>query len=97
MAPTIATAGTTVDTCEKEIRMRLQMEITEQQSAHLENLIQNTGLSTKKDLFNNALTLLSWAIDEVRNGNTIAAVNEEQKLYRELNMPVLSHVRRPTS
>jgi len=77
--------------------MRLQMEITEQQSAHLENLIQNTGLSTKKDLFNNALTLLSWAIDEVRNGNTIAAVNEEQKLYRELNMPVLSHVRRPTS
>jgi hypothetical protein len=48
--------------------MRLQIEITEQQSTYLEYLIQNTGLSTKKELFNNALTLLSRAIEEVGNG-----------------------------
>jgi len=72
--------------------MRLQIEVTEQQDRHILSLIEEAGLATKKDLFNNALTLLSWAIEEVGNGNTIASVNEAQQRYRELQMPILSHV-----
>lgn len=56
--------------------------------------MEQTGLTTKKDLFNNALTLLSWAIEEVANGNTIASVNEEENRYRVLQMPILTHVAR---
>jgi len=36
--------------------------------------------------------LPSWAIEEVGEGNTIASINEEGQPYRELHMPVLSHV-----
>jgi hypothetical protein len=74
--------------------MRLQIEVTEDQDRHIQSLMEQTGLATKKDLFNNALTLLSWAIEEVANGNTIASVNEEENRYRVLQMPILTHVAR---
>jgi hypothetical protein len=72
--------------------MRLQIDVSDEQDRHIQKLMAETGLSTKKDLFNNALTLLSWAIEEVANGNTIASVNEEQQRYRELHMPALTTV-----
>jgi hypothetical protein len=74
--------------------MRLQIEVTEEQDRHIQVLLEEAGLTTKKDLFNNALTLLSWAIEEVGTGNTIASVNEDQQRYRELHMPILNHVAR---
>jgi hypothetical protein len=72
--------------------MRLQIDVTEDQERHIQRLMEETGLSTKKDLFNNALTLLSWAVEEVGSGNTVASVNEEQQRYRELQMPALTNV-----
>lgn len=72
--------------------MRLQIDVTDDQDRHIQKLMEETGLSTKKDLFNNALTLLSWAVEEVAGGNTIASVNEEQQRYRELHMPALTNV-----
>ena len=72
--------------------MRLQIEITEDQDQHIQSLMEQAGLPTKKDLFNNALSLFSWAIEEVANGNSIASVNEEKGRYRELQMPALNHV-----
>ena len=55
--------------------MRLQIEITEDQNRHILKLMDEAGLSTKKDLFNYALSLFFWAIEEVGNGNTIASIN----------------------
>jgi hypothetical protein len=72
--------------------MRLQIEVTEEQDRHIQNLMEEAGLTTKKELFNNALTLLSWAMEEIATGNTIASVNETQQRYRELHMPALNHV-----
>jgi hypothetical protein len=72
--------------------MRLQIEVTKEQDKHIQSLMEQTGLSTKKDLFNNALTLLSWTIEEVANGNTIASVNEKNQRYRVLQMPIFTHV-----
>jgi hypothetical protein len=45
---------------------------------------------TKKDFFNNALTLFKWAIEERRAGRQIASLDGE--LYRELRMPALDSV-----
>ena len=69
--------------------MRLQIEITEDQNRHILKLMDEAGLSIKKDLFNYALSLFFWAIEEVGNGNMIASVNEEHNRYRELQMPAL--------
>ena len=70
---------------------RIQFEMPEDKARELDVLMQETGVQSKKELFNNALTLLKWAIKETRNGNSIAAVDEKHGKYRELQMPILSH------
>jgi hypothetical protein len=71
---------------------RLQIDIKEQKVKVIEELMDQCGFSTKKDLFNNALTLFQWAVGEKRQGHTIASINEETKKYRELQMPALNEV-----
>ncbi len=71
---------------------RLNLEISESQMDSLRVLEKRTGVSSMKDLVNNALTLLDWAVQETAKGNEIASVNEEQSAYRVMVMPVLNHV-----
>lgn len=69
---------------------RIQIDVSPQKLAELEELMRLCGISTKKDLINNALTLLQWAVRQVRNGRTIASIDEKEGRYRELEMPILS-------
>jgi len=71
--------------------MKIELEISKDTERALESLRRATGLTTDKDLFNNALTILDWAIEEVRKGHSIAAVDKTRKQYRELRMSVLEH------
>ncbi len=72
---------------------RIQFELSEDRNKELEALMEKTGTRTKKDLFNNALTLLEWAVKEKRTGRIIASVDERGKKYKEIVMPVLENVR----
>lgn len=72
--------------------VRIQFELSAARVKELEALMREIGVSTRKDLFNNALTLLEWAVKERRAGNSIASVDEHNKRYKELVMPVLSTV-----
>ena len=72
---------------------RLQIDVTDEHLRELEALMERAGVSTKKDLFNNAVTLLAWALDEVRKGHTIASINESEQKYRELQMPIFNAAR----
>jgi hypothetical protein len=74
--------------------MRLNFEFTEEQVKDLKALQEKTGTDTMKDLFNDALIMLEWAVDETANGNDIAAINEENDRYRVLITPVLQRVAR---
>jgi len=58
----------------------------------LEQLMEDCGLATKKDVVNNALTLFQWAVDEKKRGNAIAALDQQKEVYRELQMPALNSV-----
>ena len=71
---------------------RIQFELSDDKVAELEKLMAESGIKTKKELFNNALTLLEWAIKERKAGKTIASVDEKANRYKELLMPVLSAV-----
>jgi hypothetical protein len=51
--------------------------------AELDRLTEETRLSTRKDLFDNALTLFMWAVKAKRAGRIIASVDERQNI-REL-------------
>jgi hypothetical protein len=83
-----------VETVAGDFRMpRLQIDIAEQKLKTIESLMHECGFATKKDLFNNALTLFQWAVGEKRRGHTIASIDEKSKRYRELQMPALNDVK----
>jgi hypothetical protein len=74
--------------------MRMNFEFSEERIQDLQQLREDIGAESMKDLANNAFTLLEWAVNETKNGNEIAAVNEKEKVYRVLIMPLLRNVAR---
>jgi hypothetical protein len=72
--------------------MRIQLELSESQIRDLKSLMKETEVDTYKELFNNALTLFQWAVDEIKSGNEIASVNEERERYKVLVMHALERI-----
>ncbi len=71
--------------------MRIQIELDEQGVAIVNKVRDMTGISTYKDLFNNAITLLDWAARQAYKGLAIAAADEQKQQYRELEIPALQY------
>jgi metal-responsive CopG/Arc/MetJ family transcriptional regulator len=71
--------------------VRIQLDLPEDQVAELDRLMEETRLSTRKDLFNNALTLFMWAVKARRAGRIIASVDDRQNI-RELVMPSIENI-----
>lgn len=69
---------------------RVQLDLPVERVEQLDRLAGEAGFSTRKDLFNNALALLQWAVKEARRGRAIASVDEANDRFTELNMPFLS-------
>jgi hypothetical protein len=69
--------------------MIIQLELPDSRVPELEDLMEKTGLATRKDLLNDALGLFKWAVRERRAGRTIASVDEKNDRYKELSMPSL--------
>ena len=72
--------------------VRIQLELPEEQVQALDRLMETINLRTRKDLFNNALTLLEWAVKEKRAGRSIASIDDGTKRIKELLMPILESV-----
>jgi hypothetical protein len=77
---------------EEMITKRFQVEIGEEQMDELKRLMELAGISTNRDLFNNALTLFKWAARVKQQGLAICSVDSESKTIRELEMPVLDTI-----
>ena len=71
--------------------MRVQIAMDEVGVGRLAWIKRQTGCSTLKEVFNNAITLLLWAVRQRMAGLTIAAIDEEKDEFRELQMPALDH------
>jgi hypothetical protein len=74
--------------------MRMNFEFPEDRIQDLKQLQGDTGAESMKELVNNAFTILEWAVNEIKNGNEIAAVSEKDKTYRVLVMPLLQRIGR---
>jgi hypothetical protein len=72
--------------------MRLNFEFSEEQINDLKAFQQKTGTASMKDLFNSAMSILEWTVDETIKGNEIASINEDDKNYRVLVTPILQRV-----
>jgi hypothetical protein len=72
--------------------MRIQLELPETQVQELKKLMAEAAMDTYKDLFNQALSAFEWILTEVKNGRSIASVDEQNQTYRVLVMPALQQV-----
>jgi metal-responsive CopG/Arc/MetJ family transcriptional regulator len=75
------------------VTIRVQLDLPQTQVKELDFLMEQTGVSTRKDFINNALSLLVWAIKQKKQGRIIAAVDEEGKTYQEVIMPMLDYIK----
>jgi hypothetical protein len=69
--------------------MRLNFEFSEEKVKELKDLQRKSGCANMKELFNNALSIFEWTVDQAASGNDVAAINEKEKFYRVLVAPVL--------
>lgn len=72
--------------------VRLQVELDGERMEELEDLRRLGGLKSKRELLNNALTLIRWAARERSLGRSICSVNPNGQLHKELEMPFLEAV-----
>ena len=75
---------------------KVQFKLQEDRLKDLEIMMKKCGLKSQSDLFNNALTLLEWAIKETEAGCIIASIDEAHSRCKELWMPCLGVVRNRT-
>lgn len=71
---------------------RIQFDLSEEKLRKLEDLMMQASIRTKKELIDNAFSLLAWAIRETAAGRVIASVDEQEQKYREIVLPVLENV-----
>ncbi|MBF9036829.1 hypothetical protein HKCCE2091_21555 [Rhodobacterales bacterium HKCCE2091] len=74
----------------KMSKTRFQFDVKDSRVPEIRALMEAIGADSNRELFNNALTILEWAVGEVQSGNTIASINEANQVYRELQMPALN-------
>ncbi|MGH9453393.1 MAG: hypothetical protein ACRD2O_05430 [Terriglobia bacterium] len=74
--------------------MRIQLDFDEDGVNLINEIKESTGLSTYKDVFNNALTLFEWAIRQGQKGRVVGSLDEENENYSELQMPALQRASR---
>jgi len=68
--------------------MRLNFEFSEERVKELKALQGALGVDMKT-LVNNALSIFEWCVEETKQGNEIAAVNDSDETYRVLITPLL--------
>lgn len=74
--------------------MIIQLDIPKDREPEIQSLMKATGAETPRELFNNALTLLDWAVKTVKEGREVAEVDETSDEYRVLSIPSLKYAAR---
>lgn len=78
----------------KEV-VRLQFDVRRAQLNIIENLVDACGLSSKKELFSNAMALMKWAVQETQKGRRIASYDPEKDEIEMIALPALDLIEQP--
>ena len=71
--------------------LRMQFEVSQTKADEIRRLMREGGFETQKELFNNAVTLLRWALDHAKKGHSVSAIDRATEKEYELQMPFLAH------
>ena len=72
-----------------EGKTRVQLDLSPTSIERMNRSMHVCDLETRKDLFNSALSLFDWAVEEVMKGRVIASLDEQDKHYTKMAMPAL--------
>lgn len=72
--------------------MQVVIEINEARADTLERIRETAGLSNYREIFNNSLTLLDWAIAQRIAGKVVASVDKDTNSYEELAFDSLNRL-----
>lgn len=70
-------------------KTRVQLDLSPIELERMNWMMEACAIESRKDLFNNALTLLEWAVQEVQEGRKIASFDDNKRDRTILSMPVL--------
>jgi hypothetical protein len=73
-------------------KTRIQIDLSVKELDRMNLVMEKCDIESRKDLFNNALTIFEWAIQEVGKGFRIAAVNDQSQEKTVLSMSALNNV-----
>ena len=79
-----------------QTKIRFQIDLEHAVAERLEWLRRETGAATKKELFNIALSLVHWAVEENRRGRQIGSRGPSPMDFTRLMMPTLDLSPTPT-
>jgi hypothetical protein len=80
-----------------EALVRIQFEMVTERAGDLDRLMKATGIRTRRELFDNALTLFEWAVAVSERGHLVTAHDEETGKFQPILMPALETARRTGS
>lgn len=75
-------------------KSRVQFDVIKPQLERIDSLMKECGITSRKDYFDNALTLFEWAIEESKKGHIIATVDIQAANYNPVLLPVLIQIKR---
>lgn len=88
MTTTVKAKDTTTDP------RRVQFDLLPSRLAELDQLMEFCEMSTRKELFDNAMTLFEWAVHEVRAGRAVASYDRKADHVEIVRFPVLENAAR---
>lgn len=71
-------------------KTRIQVELSPTELERMSFVMHVCEIGTRRDLFNNALTLFDWVVNEVIKGRKIASFDDQSSDRMILSMPVLN-------
>lgn len=74
----------------QEPKARVQFDLSPRQLDRQNKIMYLAELATRKELFNNAISLFEWAVNEAANGKHIASIDASTNEYTPLLMPAFS-------
>ena len=75
------------------VKTRIQIDLSPNELERMNTVMRMTDLKTRKELFNNALSLFEWAVVAVASGKQIGSI-DGLKAVMELTMPALQNAAR---
>lgn len=73
---------------------RIQFDVLPERLDELDRLMALCDIRTRKELFDNAMTLFEWAVEVVRNGKNVAEYNKSSDHVEIVRLPVLENAAR---